>query len=881
MVTVLAKKVRMDMNENYDGEILDKEMMQMLQDAFCGADHVYAVCMGQSKEAVTKAYGSEEDWKFIREQLGTKWHEDFWYSLLGDGIENVLEQTTDCPYAKVCGLAIRLSDKTKAVWIVIGFLQEKMQADDEIPAGIMTTTEEHYYKSLELLETISRQYFSAKLGELMLRKEFRKSRDSERIMEAELKRSLTMTNIVRMLESEESFTVIVEEILKETCGYLDLTDAELIRKNKEDDTLEIICTYENSKDTESKRIKKEKIGTTEDCPYFTGKPYMISSDTVLKAAFKQFLAKEDIQAVVYLPIEVNGQTEMYLSFCERSKKRNWSMDEIKFLNDVKRIIQSVLTKRIAQNSLASSYASLDAILENMGCGIYVWDPKGNKILYANQSFREFFPTEEKEEELMRILKGGCAYTEYYAADSNRWFDVHSSKIQWVDGRVVVLYTIYEVTDKKLYQQKVERQANNDFLTGLYNRMRCEHDLQHFIKQTKEIGGQGALLYIDLDDFKHINDGLGHQYEDVLLQAISHSLQRIPGIESTCYRMGGDEFIIIVTHSQYNMLKNILEEIRGIFMKPWFLKGGDYYCTMSMGVVCFPTDGDRVDELIRKADIAMYQAKKTGKNRIEYYDETIESTSIKRLDLENKMRSATLDACREFTVFFQPIVGVDGECQGAEALIRWKSEGMGLISPTEFIPLAEYLGLIHPIGDFVLEEACRHLKYWNDMGHPNYQVNVNLSVVQLLQNDIVDKIKKVVEENRIIPNNLVLEVTEGLAVNDMTRMKQILAEIKQLGVRVALDDFGTGYSSLNHIREMPIDIIKIDRCFIIDIGKDEFSESFVKMVAELAATIGVIVCVEGVETKEQYEALSKMRIQQIQGFYYDRPMQAELFEEKYV
>ena len=162
------------MNENYDGEILDKEMMQMLQDAFCGADHVYAVCMGQTKEAVTKAYGSEEDWKFIREQLGTKGYEDFWHSLLGDGIENVLEQTTDCPYAKVCGLAIRLSDKTKAVWIVIGFLREKMQADDEIPAGIMTTTEEHYYKSLELLDTISRQYFSAKLGELMLMKEFRK-----------------------------------------------------------------------------------------------------------------------------------------------------------------------------------------------------------------------------------------------------------------------------------------------------------------------------------------------------------------------------------------------------------------------------------------------------------------------------------------------------------------------------------------------------------------------------------------------------------------------------------------------------------------------------------------------------------------------------------
>ena len=205
-----------------------------------------------------------------------------------------------------------------------------------------------------------------------------------------------MTNIVRMLESEESFIVTVEEILKETCGYLSLTDAELIRKNKEDDTLEIICTYENSKDTESKRIKKEKIGAAEDCPYFTGKPYMISSDTVLKAAFKQFFAKEAIQAAIYLPIEVNGHTEMYLSFCERSEKRNWSMDEIKFVNDVKRIIQSVLTKRIAQNSLASSYASLDAILGDVGLWDLCMGPEGIKILFMRTSHSMNFSRQKKK-----------------------------------------------------------------------------------------------------------------------------------------------------------------------------------------------------------------------------------------------------------------------------------------------------------------------------------------------------------------------------------------------------------------------------------------------------------------------------------------------------
>ena len=234
--------------------------------------------------------------------------------------------------------------------------------------------------------------------------------------------------------------------------------------------------------------------------------------------------------------------------------------------------------------------------------------------------------------------------------------------------------------------------------------------------------------------------------------------------------------------------------------------------------------------------------------------------------------------------YQPIVDVtrkSNPCVGAEALIRWNSGELGLIAPTDFIPLAEYLGLINPIGAYVLEEACKRCKYWNDMGHPDYKVNVNLSVVQLLQNDIVEQVRSVIKRTGIVPENLTLEVTEGLAINDMSRMKKILSEIRALGVRVALDDFGTGYSSLNHIREMPIDVIKIDRCFIIDIGKDEFSAAFVKMVAELAQTIGVHVCVEGVETKEQVDALKQTKIQLIQGFYFGKPLHKEEFDEKYL
>lgn len=306
--------------------------------------------------------------------------------------------------------------------------------------------------------------------------------------------------------------------------------------------------------------------------------------------------------------------------------------------------------------------------------------------------------------------------------------------------------------------------------------------------------------------------------------------------------------------------------------------------MSMGIVCFPTNGDTVQELIQKADIALYEAKKHGKNRCEFYSENVEETSFKRLDLEKNMRDATKNACEEFEVFYQPIIDVTqtgSPCVGAEALIRWNSQNLGFISPADFIPLAEYLGLINPIGGFVLQTACQRCKYWNDMGHEEYKVNVNLSVVQLLQNDIVEQVASVIEETGIRPSNLTLEVTESLAVNDMERMKQILRRIKALGVRVALDDFGTGYSSLNYIREMPIDVIKVDRCFIRDIGKDDFADVFVRIVRELSDIVGMHLCVEGVETQAQYEKMKELKIPLIQGFYFDRPLPVEEFERKYL
>ncbi|MBQ8198099.1 MAG: EAL domain-containing protein [Lachnospiraceae bacterium] len=599
---------------------------------------------------------------------------------------------------------------------------------------------------------------------------------------------------------------------------------------------------------------------------------------------------EHIRAFMSLPIRIRGEIAMYLFFAEKTKNRIWRAEDVKFASDVAKILQSMLDRRIARNSMASSYQSLTEILNMVGSCVYVTDMETGEVLFVNDLLKRNFEEELAHGTLNQLLDEARpigvreGFYELHHLARKRWYDMHYKYINWVDGRKVAFCALYDITDKKLYQRKIEQQAYTDFLTGLYNRMCCERDLALQIEHAKQENKPGGLLYLDLDDFKHINDGLGHQYGDVLLKSISNNLQRIEGIQNSCYRMGGDEFVIIVPPESFGRFEAITEEIKAIFAKPWFLKDADYYCTMSMGICYFPENGEDVQDLIKKADIAMYEAKKTGKNRVAAYSDNISTTSGKRLDMEKNMRNATTDGYREFEVYYQPIIDIQKEgtpCTGAEALVRWNSAAFGFIPPSDFIPLAEYLGLINPIGNHVMREACRACKYWNDHGHPEYKVNVNLSVVQLLQTDIVEIVKRTLDETGINPRNLTLEVTESLAINDMERMKEILNKIREHGVRIALDDFGTGYSSLNHIREIPLDVIKVDQSFVEDLAEDSYSQSFIKMVAELAGAIGVSICIEGIETREQYKVLEGMQVRLVQGYYFDKPMPRGLFEEKYL
>ena len=867
---------------------IDSDTMQKAQDTYSMLTNLFIFCINAEGERITEMSGNPNDITRILGLVEEQKIESVLRQVMNSSVEEQVVEDTNYSNIKLAGIAIRVGGKLAFSWFVCAVLNDVSDTENAVLNIKSTTDYPKFIKALDLLRELSRKvYENSDLLESAVA-ESKRSRYSELEMARSLRRSESITDIVQMLDSDESFENISDTILRETALYTQVSHAYVLRPNSKGEGIDVLGSYveEGARDLAGD-INAETFSIVDT---LGDKPVVVSYKTKIRDEFRNMMESLSISAIISLPVFINHKPAMYALFIDAHPQKCWEMDEVKFFADAVRVLQNILTRRIQKNSLAGSYKSLEAILDNVGSAIYVKDMETGEVLFANRMFMNTFDAEITAGKIASLFESnikydyGTSYTEVEYKEKGRWYDLHTTVIQWVDGRKVTLCSIFDVTDKKLYQRKIEQQANNDFLTGLYNRMSCERDLLAYIDEAKISDGHGAVLYLDLDDFKHINDGLGHQYGDVLLKAISHSLQRIEGVESSCYRMGGDEFVVIIPPSSFDRFKQIVEDIQIVFNKPWFLKGADYYCTSSMGIVTFPDEGETVQDLIRKADIAMYDAKKTGKNRTAYYAENSDKDSNKRLDMEKSMRDATADGYKEFEVYYQPIVDIrkgSALCTGAEALIRWNSADLGFVTPGEFIPLAEYLGLINPIGNYVLKEACETCKKWNESGHPYYKVNVNLSVVQLLQNDIVETIEEIIKETGINPRNLTLEVTESLAINDMTRMKRILGNIKKLGVRIALDDFGTGYSSLNHVREIPIDVIKVDQSFVTELATDQYAQAFVKMVGELANALGVKVCVEGIETAEQFRTLENMNIRMVQGFYFDKPMPKADFQTKYV
>ncbi len=692
--------------------------------------------------------------------------------------------------------------------------------------------------------------------------------------------NLELSQIIHMLEDSGTFVEVSKNIIEQIVENVQAQNAVIMQISADGKSMHSIVEVED--------VIGSKLDTAdikENC-LCAGKLKRTAQGTATDEE-RKMLALCRANTCISVPIEINNVKAMYLFVMGDSDDFGSDESVIEYIEDAAMIIHSIAQSKVINNSLISSYDVLQKILDNIGSGIIVCSKSTGNILFENDMASHVSEVRETIREcLEEVFKNSDISDqlgtpmERYNTESGLWFEVRFSELKWIDGSDVVVATASDITQKKKNQQKIEYQAHNDFLTGLYNRMKCEVDLRKVIRRTEKAGLKGAVLFIDLDDFKHINDGLGHQYGDILLQQIAAGLTGIPGIRGHCYRMGGDEFIIIIGPELYDELGKMVANIKTLFNKPWYLMETEYFCTMSMGIAVFPDNSVDVHEITRMADVAMYEAKRSGKNGYAYYSSEVENSTAKRLDIENNMRQAVSTGIDEFVVFYQPVVNVNTQmCTSCEALVRWDSKALGFMGPGEFIPLAEYLGLITSIGDYVLEEACRRCKLWNDNGYPDFYINVNLSVVQLLQKNVVENIKRILDKTGVNPKNIVLEITESFAINDMQRVMDIITGLKKLGPRIALDDFGTGYSSLNYIKQLPLDIIKVDKTFIDDIVEDDYAQAFVKLIVDLSKTIGTKIVVEGVEHKEQFELLKSLGVDYIQGYYFGKPVPANIFEEK--
>jgi len=439
---------------------------------------------------------------------------------------------------------------------------------------------------------------------------------------------------------------------------------------------------------------------------------------------------------------------------------------------------------------------------------------------------------------------------------------------------IYLALLHDVTSIKQKEHKIEEQAFYDALTGLPNRRYLTETLSSTIQCAQKKGQELALFFMDLDNFKTINDSLGHPTGDRLLQNVAQRMKERLPITTHVFRQGGDEFIVLVENGTgKDDARKISHQILKSFEAPFEIEERRLYITPSIGISFFPHDAHNSAELIRNADLAMYHAKSCGKNTYRFYSRKLNTRAQKRLEIENALRSANVE--KDFYVLYQPIHDAKTQrISGVEALIRWNQEGSVPIGPDQFIPVAEETGIIFALSEFVLRTACRETQYLLKEGLGPLRVAVNLSAQQLYQKDFADRVQRMLRETGLPPAALELELTESTLIPNIRQTARVLQQLNKEGIRIAIDDFGTGYSSLNYLHRLPIQTLKIDKSFIQDAPDSKLAGNLVATMSMLAQNLGKRIVAEGVENLEQFEFALEKHCDEIQGFYFNSPVNHE-------
>ncbi|WP_179107321.1 bifunctional diguanylate cyclase/phosphodiesterase [Sediminibacillus massiliensis] len=554
------------------------------------------------------------------------------------------------------------------------------------------------------------------------------------------------------------------------------------------------------------------------------------------------------------------------------------------------------TKELKQNR-----NFLKRIINNNPNGIYAMNWSGQYTI-VNKEFAQMFhldPEEvigKKEEELnpndpdvLKYLEinrevistGKEKEMEDYFIDKSgkkRWYHIEKVPIKNGDDEPLVLTVTTDITDRKYQEEVIRHQAYHDDLTMLPNRKLFLERLEQEVQAAKEEEYSFALIFLDLDRFKYINDSFGHDAGDKLLRMAGERLTGLLPDSNTVYRLGGDEFTVLIPRLNNRkevalLSKDILTELSD----PYEMEDYKFISTASIGISIFPNDDTDADSLVKHADIAMYKAKEQGKNTFRFYTSDMETELESKLRLEMDLYQA-LEKDQLF-VQYQPIVSTEnGSISGMEALLRWEHPELGLISPAKFIPIAEETGLIHTLGEWVLRNACRHQKELERTGVTPIKIAVNLSPVQLKDRRIIEIVKDVLAETGVKPEYLELEITESTVMENSRKVIKLLKQLRKIGVRIAMDDFGTGYSSLNLLKSLPIDTLKVDRSFVEHLLEKEVEDVILNAVFDIAEKMKLTVIAEGIETDEQYAYLKEKYCHHVQGFLFSQPLADKQFIE---
>jgi diguanylate cyclase (GGDEF)-like protein/PAS domain S-box-containing protein len=559
-------------------------------------------------------------------------------------------------------------------------------------------------------------------------------------------------------------------------------------------------------------------------------------------------------------------------------------------------------KQLMSSALEKEKEFLKALLHNLADGILACDMKGNLTL-MNPAARHFHGIPDDDE----IVTNWQKYFTYYYPDGKtplppeemplarvfkdqviKNFEViivptHGKRRNLlIDGRTIMvdekrlgaIIAFHDITERKQMETQLMEQATRDPLTQVSNRTMLYDRITQAIIYAKRVQQVVNVLFIDLDRFKIINDSLGHDTGDELLKMAASRLRQCVRESDTVARIGGDEFVIVLTlQTEAASAISSAQQILKKMLEPFWIKDNELVVTCSIGISSYPKDGSDPETLIKKADTAMYRVKRDKHNGFQFYTEEINVSALEKLVLENQLRHAV--ERKEFALYYQPSIDLEsGKIVGVEALIRWKHPQLGLVLPAGFISLAEETGLIVPIGEWVLRTACAQCKAWHEMGLPLVKMAVNLSPVQFKSTQVEGLVKRVLAETHLEGNYLELELTESTIVENAAAILKTLSNLKAIGVRIVIDDFGTGYSNLGYLKRLPIDKLKIDRSFIKDVDSNKEDAAIVLAVIAMANSMKLSVVAEGMETKSQLGFLRFHRCDEIQGYYFSKPITAE-------